>query len=248
MSLTTLPTRGALDLGAALTDERTPIANELSAVHVESLKDRVIQIATDLGIDTTPAAGSVKDRLDDLEAAVDDTLVPTTRSISTTAPITGGGDLSASRTIAISAATTGAAGSMSAADKTKLDGVEALADVTDAANVTAALAGQVVAGTIQRRIAMRTISASGSLTAADQVLLVITTGGAVALTAPSTGHYEPILIKKTNTEANAITVVGTGSSEVEGVAALTPYTLPGSGDASRGAWTLFTDGTDHWVG
>ena len=48
--------------------------------------------------------------------------VPTTRLIGTTAPLTGGGDLSADRTLAISAATTAAAGSMSAADKTKLDG------------------------------------------------------------------------------------------------------------------------------
>tara|TARA_B100000900_G_scaffold106829_1_gene88727 strand:+ start:61255 stop:64611 length:3357 start_codon:yes stop_codon:yes gene_type:complete len=40
--------------------------------------------------------------------------------------------------ISINAATTGAAGSMSAADKTKLDGIEALADVTDATNVNAA--------------------------------------------------------------------------------------------------------------
>lgn len=49
--------------------------------------------------------------------------VPATRTISTTAPITGGGDLSANRTIGISAATTAAAGSMSSADKSKLDGI-----------------------------------------------------------------------------------------------------------------------------
>lgn len=55
-------------------------------------------------------------------AITDADITPTSRLINTTAPITGGGDLSADRTIAISAATTGAAGSMSAADKTKLDG------------------------------------------------------------------------------------------------------------------------------
>jgi hypothetical protein len=49
--------------------------------------------------------------------------VATTRLINTTAPITGGGDLSADRTIAISAASGAAAGSMSAADKTKLDAI-----------------------------------------------------------------------------------------------------------------------------
>lgn len=47
--------------------------------------------------------------------------VPLTRTISTMAPLTGGGDLSADRTLAISAATTTDPGSMSAADKTKLD-------------------------------------------------------------------------------------------------------------------------------
>lgn len=56
--------------------------------------------------------------------AVDSTArVPETRTITTTAPLTGGGDLSANRTFAITAATSGAAGSMSAADKTKLDAI-----------------------------------------------------------------------------------------------------------------------------
>jgi hypothetical protein len=49
--------------------------------------------------------------------------VLSTRLINTTAPLTGGGDLSANRTLGISAATSGAAGSMSAADKTKLDAI-----------------------------------------------------------------------------------------------------------------------------
>tara|TARA_R100001440_G_scaffold15579_3_gene26460 strand:+ start:5211 stop:7517 length:2307 start_codon:yes stop_codon:yes gene_type:complete len=61
----------------------------------------------------------------------------TVTSIATTAPITGG-TITSSGTIGISAATTSAAGSMSSADKTKLDGIEANADVTDATNVTAA--------------------------------------------------------------------------------------------------------------
>ena len=57
--------------------------------------------------------------------------VATTRTISTTAPITGGGDLSANRTIAISAASGAAAGSMSAAHYTLL------ANATDAATAGA---------------------------------------------------------------------------------------------------------------
>ena len=61
----------------------------------------------------------------------------TVTSIATSAPITGG-TITSTGTIGISAATTSAAGSMSAADKTKLDGIDASADVTDATTVNAA--------------------------------------------------------------------------------------------------------------
>lgn len=49
--------------------------------------------------------------------------VPSSRTLSTTAPLTGGGDLSADRTLAISAASGSAAGSMSSANFTKLSGI-----------------------------------------------------------------------------------------------------------------------------
>jgi hypothetical protein len=66
-------------------------------------------------------------------AAGDDTrianAVQTSRTVSTTAPLTGGGALSSNLTLAISPATTGAAGSLSASDKTKLDSVAAGATV-----------------------------------------------------------------------------------------------------------------------
>lgn len=47
--------------------------------------------------------------------------VPTARLINTTAPLAGGGDLSADRTLSITPATTSAAGSLSGADKLKVD-------------------------------------------------------------------------------------------------------------------------------
>lgn len=73
--------------------------------------------------------------------------VPASRSIATTAPLTGGGDLSANRTLGIDAATTLAAGSMSAADKTKLDGIAAGATAyTDANARTAVIASSVSDG------------------------------------------------------------------------------------------------------
>jgi hypothetical protein len=52
--------------------------------------------------------------------------VPLARTVSTTAPLAGGGALSGDLTLSITAATTGAAGSMSAVDKTKVDGIVAL--------------------------------------------------------------------------------------------------------------------------
>lgn len=69
-----------------------------------------------------PAApGTTKFLREDMSYAVPSgTGVPTTRQVATTAPITGGGDLSADRTIAISPASGAAAGSMSSADFAKI--------------------------------------------------------------------------------------------------------------------------------
>ncbi len=53
-------------------------------------------------------------------AALPSSAVPTTRNIGTTAPLTGGGDLSADRTLAISPASTGNAGSLAGVDFDKL--------------------------------------------------------------------------------------------------------------------------------
>jgi hypothetical protein len=86
-------------------------------------------------------------KLDGIEAGADVTdatnvaaagAVMTTRTISTTAPLTGGGDLSANRTLAIPAATSAVDGYATAVQITKLDAIEAAADVTDATNVAAA--------------------------------------------------------------------------------------------------------------
>lgn len=66
------------------------------------------------------AAGIAQSKISGLSTTLG-ALVPTTRTISTTAPLSGGGALSSDLTLSIAAATTGAAGSMSASDKTKLD-------------------------------------------------------------------------------------------------------------------------------
>jgi len=61
-----------------------------------------------------------------------------TVTVNTTSPLTGGGQLNVDRTIAIPAATASANGYMTSTYAGKLDGIEALADVTDATNVDAA--------------------------------------------------------------------------------------------------------------
>jgi hypothetical protein len=65
--------------------------------------------------------------------------VPTTRTVSTTAPLAGGGALSGDLTLTLNPATTSTAGSLSAADKTKLDSLitgAAVASVSGTAPVT----------------------------------------------------------------------------------------------------------------
>lgn len=107
---TTAPLTGGGDLSAdrtlAISPATTSAAGSMSAADKTKL-DAIL--GTNTGDQTLTGLGGV----------------PTSRTISTTAPLTGGGDLSANRTLAISAATTGAAGSMSAADKAKLDGIAA---------------------------------------------------------------------------------------------------------------------------
>lgn len=77
-------------------------------------------------------------------------------SVTGTLPIVSTGG--ATPAISINAATTSAAGSMSSADKTKLDGIETSADVTDETNVKAAIDGM-------------TLSDIGTPASADRILI-----------------------------------------------------------------------------
>lgn len=100
-------------------------------------------------------------------ASVTGTAVVQARTINTTGPVTGGGDLSADRTIAVDNSTSTnagigdagkllkldaagkAAGRELETDGTKLDGIEAAADVTDSANVRTSLAAPDKNATVQ---------------------------------------------------------------------------------------------------
>jgi len=80
--------------------------------------------------------GSVKDALDHLNT----TKVETTRSISTTSPLSGGGDLSANRTLSIAQATTSTDGYLSSTDWNTFNGKQNNVGFTTVGNNIATLA------------------------------------------------------------------------------------------------------------
>ena len=61
MTIATIPTRNPSDLGAALYDARTPNANELAAVNIEKIKDRLIEVVTEVGLSNGATAGSINE-------------------------------------------------------------------------------------------------------------------------------------------------------------------------------------------
>ncbi len=144
--------------------------------------------------------------------AVDTTArVPETRTLTTTAPLTGGGDLSASRTLAISAATTAAAGSMSAADKTKLDGVAtgATANSSDAtllarANHTGAQAQSTVTN-LTADLALKAPLASPAFTG-TATFAAITATGSITSTGGLIGYGAGGVVTQATSKATAVTL------------------------------------------
>lgn len=69
MTITALPSRAALDLGATLTNARAPVANELSAVNVEKIKDWIISLASEVGKTDGSTAGSLREAIAGLGAS-----------------------------------------------------------------------------------------------------------------------------------------------------------------------------------
>lgn len=121
------------------------------------------------------------------------------------------------------AATTSAAGFMSAADKV----------------ITNNLAiGFVAAG-------YRTTSSDITIDSDDVVVRVDTSGAARTVTLPAAAQGRAFLVKKDTTDANKITLVRAASESIEGTAA--NYDLPGSTFASRLSWYVWCDGTNWWV-
>lgn len=60
MAITELPEKTADSLGLPLVNIRTPQPNQLSAVHVEAIKDNAIQVTTAVGLDDGSTNGSLR--------------------------------------------------------------------------------------------------------------------------------------------------------------------------------------------
>lgn len=74
MTITSLPTKTSGDLGTILTNVRTPVVNEFSAVNLEKIKDRIIEIFTEVGLSDGSTAGSVWEAILALSATTTATL------------------------------------------------------------------------------------------------------------------------------------------------------------------------------
>lgn len=121
-------------------------------------------------------------------------------SIATSAPITGG-TITTSGTIGISAATTSAAGSMSAADKSKLDGIAAGA--TNVTNNTQIANGR---GFTTNTGTVTSVATSGALTGGT-----ITTSGTLSVRNGTTGQTGVVQLS-TSTGSTSTTLAATASA------------------------------------
>lgn len=70
MTITSLPTRAADDLGLAIANTRTPAANELSAVSIEGIKTRIIEIGTEIGLSNGTTPNSLNKRVAAIEGGM----------------------------------------------------------------------------------------------------------------------------------------------------------------------------------
>lgn len=172
--------------GVILQDNGTVLAS----THDITVPDEVYGSGWNSSLEV-PTKNAVYDKIETVASSI----IPSTRTISTTAPLTGGGDLSANRTLAISAATTVAAGSMSAADKTKLDGI---------ATGATANTGTVTAVSVASANGI-TGSSSGGATPALTITLGAITPSSVAASGTVTGSN----LSGTNTGDETKTTIDT---------------------------------------
>lgn len=177
-------------------------------------------------------------------AAGDDSRItgatPTTRTISTTAPLTGGGDLSANRTLGVTTGTT--TGTVAAGDDSRIVGAaQKASNLSDLASTSTArqnlgAAGYLTIGSVK----------TGSYTAvANELVQVDASAGAVVITLPAANVAgQAVVVKRTEFGGNTVTVqragtdtIGTGAATSVAIVATEGLTLVSSG---AGTWMIPT--------
>ena len=175
----------------------------------------------------------------------------TVTGVTGTAPIVSSGGTAPA--ISITAATTGAAGSMSAADKTKLDGIQAGAQVNVSTNLSKSSTATDVSLNSSTgsgvNIGTVTTSVAGVMTAADKTKLDGIAPGAQAGTVTSvsgTGSVSGLNLTGTFTTSGSLTLGGTLSLTAANVNAVGAITNSTSGNAATA--TALSSGQSNWSG
>lgn len=273
---TAIPAKTSGSLGEALTDTRTAVTNELSAVHLERIKSLLIELSTEIGATGAPAAGSILERLDsDTLAALtgthDGDVQRTASAFSVRRHNWGAGGLptvgddsgdgySVGSIWAIPGqgalmcvdATPGAAvwGLITPDEDTATigTGIVAIARAnSEGVSADAARVDHVHDGGV---VAISVKLADFTLTRTDEVVLISTGAGPVVCGPDGATITSPRswLLKKISSDTDTITIQPPTGHSVEGGAINAPYVLPGSAATDLPAWTLvYQGGTSWWV-
>jgi hypothetical protein len=171
----------------------------------------VVQLAGDLGgTATSPTVPGLADK------------APAARSISTTAPLTGGGDLTADRTFAVSGATTGAVGVVQLAGD---------------------LGGTATAPTVPNKATKLTVTATKTTTytaGANELIRADASAGGFTITLPAANVAgQVVAVRRLEHGGNTVTISRAGTDTIGGAPTLSLVTTNGV--------TLVSDGAGLWT-
>lgn len=230
-----VPTARTITAGSGLTGGGDLTANRSLAVSFGTTSDTVARgdaPVTAMGAAILAAATDATNKVNAeaaARAAVDAMLVPLVRTISTTPPLMGGGDLSVNRTLSILNATSIAAGVLQLAGD--LGGTAASPTVPGLASKSVKLTTTVT-------------KTSAYAAAANELVPADATSGGFAITIPSAaaaGSGAVITVRKIDATANPVTLQRSGSDTINAAAASVTLRLADE------AMMLISDGTSKWA-
>ncbi len=204
MISTTAPLTGGGDLSA----NRTLAINAATTAAIGA-----VQLATDAEASAGPVANKAVTPTG-VKAAVTAASVPLARTLTTTAPLTGGGDLSANRTLAINAATTAAIGAVQLAT----DAEASAGTVTNKAVTPTGVKAAMTAASVPLA---RTLTTTAPLTGGGD----LSSNRTLAINAATTAAIGAVQLA-TDAEASAGTVANKAVTPTGVKAAMTAASVP----------------------